>query len=137
MVLRALIKRSARSAFWLPMNVGTSCTTGMPLRVRSRPSHCQICLRRRLPRRRMRDRKSTRLNSSHSQISYAVFCLKKDTCLTVLSDSSIEDNGMCVAPGYRAYDPEPGCWLKDGDWISDIVGALATALGYDNGDSDE
>src|SRR2546430_9140967 len=25
-----------------------------------------------------RDRKSTRLNSSHSQISYAVFCLKKN-----------------------------------------------------------
>src|SRR2546427_2411773 len=30
---------------------------------------------RRAPR--LRDRKSTRLNSSHSQISYAVFCLKK------------------------------------------------------------
>src|SRR2546427_6103970 len=28
-------------------------------------------------RRGLRDRKSTRLNSSHSQISYAVFCLKK------------------------------------------------------------
>src|SRR5688572_32356225 len=27
--------------------------------------------------RALRDRKSTRLNSSHSQISYAVFCLKK------------------------------------------------------------
>src|SRR2546430_17714728 len=27
-----------------------------------------------------RDRKSTRLNSSHSQISYAVFCLKKKIC---------------------------------------------------------
>src|SRR2546430_4552374 len=27
--------------------------------------------------RRGEDRKSTRLNSSHSQISYAVFCLKK------------------------------------------------------------
>src|SRR6266567_8378772 len=26
---------------------------------------------------RQQDRKSTRLNSSHSQISYAVFCLKK------------------------------------------------------------
>src|SRR6202034_2586898 len=26
-----------------------------------------------------RDRKSTRLNSSHSSISYAVFCLKKNT----------------------------------------------------------
>src|SRR2546421_5990041 len=28
-------------------------------------------------RTRRRDRKSTRLNSSHDQISYAVFCLKK------------------------------------------------------------
>src|SRR2546427_5105946 len=28
------------------------------------------------------DRKSTRLNSSHSQISYAVFCLKKKNSLT-------------------------------------------------------
>src|SRR3712207_6847368 len=27
--------------------------------------------------RRLRDRKSTRLNSSHANISYAVFCLKK------------------------------------------------------------
>src|SRR5689334_24720438 len=27
----------------------------------------------------MKDRKSTRLNSSHSSISYAVFCLKKKT----------------------------------------------------------
>src|SRR2546430_9805643 len=27
----------------------------------------------------IRDRKSTRLNSSHSQISYAAFCLKKKT----------------------------------------------------------
>src|SRR2546430_7352787 len=31
-----------------------------------------------------RDRKSTRLNSSHSQISYAVFCLKKKTQLVLL-----------------------------------------------------
>src|SRR2546427_2953013 len=29
------------------------------------------------PLARHKDRKSTRLNSSHSQISYAVFCLKK------------------------------------------------------------
>src|SRR5207248_10476851 len=32
---------------------------------------------RRLSRRRQQDRKSTRLNSSHRTISYAVFCLKK------------------------------------------------------------
>src|SRR5688572_32753159 len=31
------------------------------------------------PLSRVLDRKSTRLNSSHSQISYAVFCLKKKT----------------------------------------------------------
>src|SRR5437879_11577522 len=30
-----------------------------------------------LPKARLRDRKSTRLNSSHRCISYAVFCLKK------------------------------------------------------------
>src|SRR3712207_7918054 len=28
----------------------------------------------------VQDRKSTRLNSSHANISYAVFCLKKKTC---------------------------------------------------------
>src|SRR5438874_6868686 len=32
-----------------------------------------------LPRARL-DRKSTRLNSSHVEISYAVFCLKKKKC---------------------------------------------------------
>src|SRR2546430_13003771 len=31
------------------------------------------------------DRKSTRLNSSHSQISYAVFCLKKKKKITIHS----------------------------------------------------
>src|SRR5256886_7065974 len=38
-------------------------------------SHCAGFHRQRA--RASRDRKSTRLNSSHSQISYAVFCLKK------------------------------------------------------------
>src|SRR5688572_31802892 len=32
---------------------------------------------------RVPDRKSTRLNSSHSQISYAVFCLKKKTTIII------------------------------------------------------
>src|SRR2546430_6574636 len=47
---------------------------------RSRVARHRAVLDRRggphLPRRQP-DRKSTRLNSSHSQISYAVFCLKK------------------------------------------------------------
>src|SRR2546430_13608704 len=36
-----------------------------------------------------RDRKSTRLNSSHSQISYAVFCLKKKNNTRTLPARSI------------------------------------------------
>src|SRR5438874_3727875 len=38
--------------------------------------------RLRLARLRARDRKSTRLNSSHVEISYAVFCLKKKKLIT-------------------------------------------------------
>src|SRR3712207_8049151 len=34
-----------------------------------------------------RDRKSTRLNSSHANISYAVFCLKKKTISSIPSSS--------------------------------------------------
>src|SRR2546430_12895979 len=41
------------------------------------------------------DRKSTRLNSSHSQISYAVFCLKKHEALPPrLSHGGPEDRTM-------------------------------------------
>src|SRR2546430_12662121 len=41
----------------------------------------------------VQDRKSTRLNSSHSQISYAVFCLKKkkhtnSTCTIIISNTN-------------------------------------------------
>src|SRR3712207_7689898 len=32
----------------------------------------------------LKDRKSTRLNSSHANISYAVFCLKKNRIYTVV-----------------------------------------------------
>src|SRR2546427_7671220 len=36
------------------------------------------------------DRKSTRLNSSHSQISYAVFCLKKKNKMVELRHKAVE-----------------------------------------------
>src|SRR5437870_10442517 len=43
----------------------------------------------RLPRAPLIDRKSTRLNSSHVAISYAVFCLKKKkTCTEGVADFS-------------------------------------------------
>src|SRR5258707_6795118 len=44
------------------------------------------------------DRKSTRLNSSHANISYAVFCLKKKTKNKPRRDKRE------VAPGTLAYD---------------------------------
>src|SRR2546430_4584154 len=42
-----------------------------------RPRGCRRSARSIASRSATEDRKSTRLNSSHSQISYAVFCLKK------------------------------------------------------------
>src|SRR2546430_7531718 len=36
------------------------------------------------------DRKSTRLNSSHSQISYAVFCLKKKNSLHPTRERTVQ-----------------------------------------------
>src|SRR3989440_3134077 len=49
-------------------------TVSLPLRGTSRPSDSTRAVGR-APA--ASDRKSTRLNSSHDQISYAVFCLKK------------------------------------------------------------
>src|SRR5688572_31812753 len=46
-----------------------------------------------------RDRKSTRLNSSHSQISYAVFCLKKkkkNKTIHTTHDSIYNDSRSCI-----------------------------------------
>src|SRR2546430_10225514 len=40
------------------------------------------------------DRKSTRLNSSHSQISYAVFCLKKKKRISLSTDTVLP---VCLA----------------------------------------
>src|SRR5205807_8398139 len=41
-------------------------------------------------RRASQDRKSTRLNSSHLVISYAVFCLKKKKTLNYIKNVSVE-----------------------------------------------
>src|SRR2546430_11227766 len=46
-----------------------------------------------------RDRKSTRLNSSHSQISYAVFCLKKKNSMMT------QTAGLLTQCTYSAMSP--------------------------------
>src|SRR5438874_9657833 len=53
-----------------PLFVGASCTFMSPIDFLQRPLQ-------EINGRHERDRKSTRLNSSHVEISYAVFCLKK------------------------------------------------------------
>src|SRR3712207_7473604 len=49
--------------------------------VRAEPAHAGVLERPRYVAVDQLDRKSTRLNSSHANISYAVFCLKKTTPL--------------------------------------------------------
>src|SRR5256886_13689364 len=54
---------------------------------------------------RLLDRKSTRLNSSHSQISYAVFCLKKKhTTPHHLSPCyRLQSHPPALSPGRKAH----------------------------------
>src|SRR2546430_13400330 len=56
----------------------TSGSISRPVRYgMARLIEAEIAAAREAHRGQQTDRKSTRLNSSHSQISYAVFCLKK------------------------------------------------------------
>src|SRR3712207_8580622 len=58
------------------------------------------------------DRKSTRLNSSHANISYAVFCLKKNKY--IYASSFFGSNARC-RPRSEAFDALPsGARLYDG-----------------------
>src|SRR5258708_11386768 len=51
------------------------------------------------------DRKSTRLNSSHQIISYAVFCLKKKTTSPTTVPGGHPWPNLCRS--VRPYDPRP------------------------------
>src|SRR5215469_5538185 len=88
-------ERSARHLLSLPAWLGmrpvcqpSQASSGSPRRRRHRRTPCSLSLPLRPVPMRQRlqynaanplgqDRKSTRLNSSHVEISYAVFCLKK------------------------------------------------------------
>src|SRR3712207_8861448 len=63
---------------------------------------------RRSRARSRRDRKSTRLNSSHANISYAVFCLKKkkikkDVIITLLNNIYQKYHSLIVIYGYYMH----------------------------------
>src|SRR2546422_1971345 len=77
-----------------PMSTCRSCRR----RLQTRAS-CKSC--RRTPSAKSRassDRKSTRLNSSHGYISYAVFCLKKKNKTSYIDETNGLDSRSYLSP---------------------------------------
>src|SRR2546430_8251507 len=98
-----MIRRPPRSTlfpyttlFRSPIGPGHLLVERATLAVLATPGHDQTVpgdpvqpgIRRHPRRLEPGDRKSTRLNSSHSQISYAVFCLKKKKAMQTTATSS-------------------------------------------------
>src|SRR5258708_8449316 len=54
-----------------------------------------------------KDRKSTRLNSSHQIISYAVFCLKKKKRTRILVNDHFSETQLTLESPYRAHSSSP------------------------------
>src|SRR2546430_5550759 len=76
------------------------------------------------------DRKSTRLNSSHSQISYAVFCLKKTNRATARS----RKRTARFEPGVLSGADAPGLLLAQfGQRVRADVPPLAGLAAQDRG----
>src|SRR6266496_3616529 len=98
-----MIRRPPRSTLF-------PCTTLFRSPCCWRPA--DIWPRERRPARQARDRKSTRLNSSHVEISYAVFCLKKKTNRRRSADQGRprddDDRGEGLPRGLGAGDSADG-----------------------------
>src|SRR2546430_3796081 len=77
----------------------------LPRRVRrGRSEESRRCRQRA----QLQDRKSTRLNSSHSQISYAVFCLKKKKeQWSVARRSAVRETPMCAGAARQIGPCDP------------------------------
>src|SRR5436305_10943439 len=71
-----MIRRPPRSTLF-PYTTLFRSSTATTAEVLQSPGLAVVSRRRADPAARRGDRKSTRLNSSHVRISYAVFCLKK------------------------------------------------------------
>src|SRR2546430_7913607 len=102
----------------------TVLTTSSSSVLASLPTQCPRTIHSTL--RQERDRKSTRLNSSHSQISYAVFCLKK-------KNKSPPRSGLVhdafIIQGWRAsLRPHRALLTRSAAPLVAFLPALATAL---------
>src|SRR2546430_3800056 len=70
-----------------------------------------------------RDRKSTRLNSSHSQISYAVFCLKKNNVVSISRKPVWSMNAEEIKALYAAQDADAKANpVKRGEYLLEAIG---------------
>src|SRR2546430_13691594 len=76
-IVAVLLGSYAALRGWLVGGLSLATTTGAV--ILGIAALCSLAVTSRMKREDKEDRKSTRLNSSHSQISYAVFCLKKNT----------------------------------------------------------
>src|SRR2546429_1737840 len=74
-----------------------------------------------------KDRKSTRLNSSHGYISYAVFCLKKKN----------QNSGYVAGEVAVAVAPEPAHIARGPDPCADVGGMQLDGVGWDYPGSSE
>src|SRR2546430_5385067 len=74
------------------------------------------------------DRKSTRLNSSHSQISYAVFCLKKEI--------SPIGTAMQISEGQRTVVQTLASFAGMKSKVPTAAESLALRFAADHGPSD-
>src|SRR2546430_13739513 len=74
------------------------------------------------------DRKSTRLNSSHSQISYAVFCLKKKKNLhkKIIKQHSQINTGIHSARLNTTFNRQPQMITTSALHNSDVSNTLST-----------
>src|ERR1039457_5815991 len=68
------------------------------------------------------DRKSTRLNSSHLVISYAVFCLKKNSRIQLC-----DQDGKCLAEWKQFWRPS-GIYINKNDIFFFFNSAAATEI---------
>src|SRR5690606_41021930 len=72
------------------------------------------------------DRKSTRLNSSHVKLSYAVFCLKKKTILAFAIFRAVESSGLrknhftILEKNTRATAASSAGYMSSAGLVSDI-----------------
>src|SRR5690348_8253060 len=74
------------------------------------------------------DRKSTRLNSSHPSISYAVFCLKKKTRQMTTSTTSIDIMGLQAAYSNLHTDQERDYFMQR---YHDVISSFGGKTSYD------